>query len=335
MQLDDDLPWYRLLIDWPSIANKVRSLFQDEGPYLLPRNSVPPDKLSSHSAAENDAIINVNGTAQWGAPSDDLRVLKSGDTMTGDLTIANAGDATLTIAADTDNAGGEDHNPTLLMTQDGGAVSAKLGIGDTNLMYLEPWGSAPQVYYKSPSSGLYYEMWHDANAPDVPDRMDTSEGSWRDIAQAQGRITGGLVSGNRVFAAGGGDVFASGGSMLTVPFIRLDPADYGTVPGKTLKIRMVAVCAVNDTAPGVSFGMRLYPVTLPSGGAGALVATMGAFAVANPPFLTPAANSITEAEGTADDFPAAGIYALGVSNSGATAASSMTHFTVRLQYAWE
>ena len=52
------------------------------------------------------------------------------------LHIASTGDATIKLEADTDNAGGEDHNPKLELVQDGGGTTASIFLDQYNILNM-------------------------------------------------------------------------------------------------------------------------------------------------------------------------------------------------------
>lgn len=90
-------------------------------------------------------------------------VAKAGDTMLGNLTISNAGDVTLLLEADTDNAGGEDHNPTIIFSQDGGAIVGHVGLSSSNVMYARPlaFGAGDDNFYHMSAAGTTNKFLHE------------------------------------------------------------------------------------------------------------------------------------------------------------------------------
>ena len=76
----------------------------------------------------------------------------------GSFTISSTGSATLTIAADTDNATSEDENPTLVMTQDGGLFYSHVGVnGSVNNKFTGATANTSYIY-----SALGFQIATDA-----------------------------------------------------------------------------------------------------------------------------------------------------------------------------
>lgn len=105
------------------------------------------------------------------------------------------------------------------------------------------------------------------------------------------------------------------------------------VAGKTTNLRIRAVLAVNNTAPGVNMTFALYPVSSLGGGTDQISYTLGALAGNGAAFTTPAAQSGTAVAGAA--FMLSGLasvtHVLGVSLNGAFAANSYASATVTLE----
>lgn len=105
--------------------------------------------------------------------ADNRFVNVTGDTMTGNLTIdqGTAGDANLTLRADTDNNDEGDH-PSIRFKQDGDLVDWRIGIGRTdtdvsgnasNSIFITSLaGSHDGIRYSSDGT-TSYEIWHQGN----------------------------------------------------------------------------------------------------------------------------------------------------------------------------
>ena len=103
----------------------------------ISNNNVP--KFTS-GVADND-FLRVDGTAIEGRSasevlSDIAAMPLAGGTFIGNVTLQNAGDVTLTLEADTDNAT-ESDNPSLVLSQDGGGTVSSLKLGSGNSTILE------------------------------------------------------------------------------------------------------------------------------------------------------------------------------------------------------
>lgn len=69
------------------------------------------------------------------------------------LSLSDIGDVTLIIEADSNNSGGEDDNPTVLLSQDGDAVQGLLGItGNAGTRYTSALGNA--LFMEAKSDGV-------------------------------------------------------------------------------------------------------------------------------------------------------------------------------------
>ena len=133
----------------------------------ISNNNVP--KFTS-GVADND-FLRVDGTAIEGRSasevlSDIAAMPLAGGTFTGNVTLSNVGDVTLTLEADTDNAT-ESDNPSLVLSQDGGGTVSKLrlnGVNDTifeahtngNLHFQD---SSARDYFKGIPAGAV-ELYH-------------------------------------------------------------------------------------------------------------------------------------------------------------------------------
>jgi hypothetical protein len=119
--------------------------------------------------------------------------------------------------------------------------------------------------------------------------------------------------------------------------IYIDDADYPAVSGKTRKLRISAQLYTNDTAPGMTFTVGLYPLTRPasSGGDGFVIFTVGTVTASSTAvFTTPTADLASNVSSSEFAFPADGHYAIGVSLTGGTGlivAAAEALLTTKLQ----
>lgn len=106
-------------------------------------------------------------------------------------------------------------------------------------------------------------------------------------------------------------------ALQMVKLLAINAADLA-VTGKTAKLVIEQILAVNHVAPGINFVAKLFPITMVAGSStannmnfqkGAAIASLEAAVNA------PAALSITRAESGEVTLPADGIYALGVTTS--------------------
>lgn len=118
----------------------------------------------------------------------------------------------------------------------------------------------------------------------------------------------------------------------TADFFYIDPDDF-SVAGYSTKLRLVAACAVNDTAPAMTLTIGLYPVTNLTGGVNVNNPNFGTVISGSTiAFASPAANSESAQTYTSDfNLPAEGWYGLGVNASAAMAANSVAILPVRLE----
>lgn len=128
-------------------------------------------------------------------------------------------------------------------------------------------------------------------------------------------------------------IIASGQDVTDIPKLLLHwvAADHA-VTTKTLKMRMRAHCLVNSIAPGVTFKVGLYPVSLSGGLGGRSNITLGAVVAGSQvTFAAPGASSINP--GVSGDFtiPADGLYVVGLNLSAGIPAGSTVTFAAQLQ----
>lgn len=158
--------------------------------------------------------------------------------------------------------------------------------------------------------------------------------SYRPLLEAAGSITDGQAAGTYALAAGDPVAATGAGILYPLKLIHLAAADFPSRNDLTVGLRIGAILAANDTAPGGDFTVALHPVTRPasSGGAAALIYTIGAaIAGSAVTFTAPAADDLL-AQATADfALPADGFYCLGLVTTAAIAASAHVHINAQLQ----
>lgn len=132
-------------------------------------------------------------------------------------------------------------------------------------------------------------------------------------------------------------VTLTGVGVAAVPtIIDIKAADYPTVMGLTVKLRINAIVSTNDFAPGTTFTFGLYPVTRPavSGGANVLIYDLGTVVTGSngAQAVTPAADTSVSYYSSEFSLPSDGLYTIGLLTSVATVAtSSRVHFSLELQ----
>jgi hypothetical protein len=163
-----------------------------------------------------------------------------------------------------------------------------------------------------------------------------NNGAWKTIFQANFR-TGSTESAGTLYVpiAGSGQLIASGTTTTGgVPMLVFNPSHY-SVAGKTLQLRLLIGCLVNNVAPAITItaNLRVISSTVGSGGSGAINYTVGsAVSGSDVAFVSPAANASVQNSAIFTP-PVAGNYALGAIVSGAPAANSGTNLTASIQYA--
>lgn len=158
---------------------------------------------------------------------------------------------------------------------------------------------------------------------------------YRTVAEASGSHIAGRVAGTYFFGEGDALAISGTGTLYPPVLIYIDSADFPTVDGLSPKLRVEAIVAVNDTAPGGggSFTFGLHPVTTPatSGAAGVRIWTVGsAVASSTTAFATPAADSAARQVSSDFALPSNGLYVLGMVSSATVNGSSHMHMTARL-----
>lgn len=117
--------------------------------------------------------------------------------------------------------------------------------------------------------------------------------------------------------------------------IHLNASEFGTVTGRTAKIRVKGWVRTNAVSPGINFTFALYPVATWNGASGAQpgVATLGT-AVCSTTLNNPGASAFAHSESSDADYPADGAYVATFSTSGANAANSLPIAKCFLQARW-
>jgi hypothetical protein len=157
--------------------------------------------------------------------------------------------------------------------------------------------------------------------------------SYRSLLEVAGSHVATKVAGT--YAIGYGDPLAvSGtGTLYPIGLVHIVAADYPTINGYAPKLRVRATVAVNAVAPTGNFTVGLYPVTSGGGGAAVKIYTMGTLVSgsAATTVTTPAANSMTNVNGSDFALPADGVYCLAVVTTATIATSSLVHVLAKLQ----
>jgi hypothetical protein len=148
-------------------------------------------------------------------------------------------------------------------------------------------------------------------------------GQWRTIDTQGSGIGGNETVGLKLISDSSSFVLPAGTSLPNghARFLMFDPADHA-VSGLTTKLRIRAGIGVNNTAPGATFTIGLYPVTF-AGADANLVPTLGTIVSGSGAALTtPAANAEVMAVSSEFDVPAAGLYMFAVDITGGTVAAA-------------
>lgn len=105
--------------------------------------------------------------------------------------------------------------------------------------------------------------------------------------------------------------------------------------GYSCEIRVIGTVHTNTTAPGVNFTFGVTSIAAAAAGAGLSGWTLGGSPIATAVVTAPGAASIVSTVGsTASGFSTDGPYALYVTNSGSTAASSFQGIHIEVQMRW-
>jgi hypothetical protein len=210
-------------------------------------------------------------------------------------------------------------------------------------------GSTAQVYGISRAT----QVWTFVQSPILPTptagdnstkgattayaRQAAPNASYRTILDSSCSHTAAKATGTYGMGQGDPAAVSGTGTLYPLNLIYIDSADFPSVDGLAAKLRVRAVLATNDVAPGATFVIGLHPVTRPnpSGGAGLVIYTIGAaIAGSTVTYTTPAADGPATPQQASADFalPANGLYVLGfVQSVGALAASSHVHMSAQLQ----
>lgn len=167
-------------------------------------------------------------------------------------------------------------------------------------------------------------------------RLIAPNNSYRNLFERESSHTAARANGTYAIASGAPAPISATGTLAPWGVFYFDPADYPTIDGLTLKLRVRGQVSVNDTAPAASFVIALHPVTHTgaTGGAGLQLWTISAAVASSAAttVTTPAADSTTQVVGSDFSAPVAGWYCLGfVQSGGAIAANSHLHIAAQLQ----
>lgn len=169
--------------------------------------------------------------------------------------------------------------------------------------------------------------------------IDPSQGymTYKDVHRAKGTVESAAPQASTYLLSSSGSrsIAAVGTTAWTRDHLfYLDPADYN-VTGRSTVLRGRAYIVNNATAPTTNFTLGLYPVTTVGGltTVETSISAIGSVVTGSTAaFVAPAASSATPAVVSGDfAFPTAGLYAIGVVNSGASAAASRPTFFYDLQ----
>lgn len=146
------------------------------------------------------------------------------------------------------------------------------------------------------------------------------------IAERIGRIPSGLVAFTwllrRATVTTISNIIASTTNPSVDALIPFDPADFAAGP-RTVQLRLRVDLLVNDVAPASDLTFDVRPMTASNGGADVAACTIGAAELGSDvTFVAPAANSVSRLAATFE-APVAGRYAIVLTNSATTAASSI------------
>jgi hypothetical protein len=151
--------------------------------------------------------------------------------------------------------------------------------------------------------------------------------SYRVIEFASGSHIAGLVAGTYMLPGGQADLVSGASALYPITLIPIFAADYPSVNGLAVKLKVRAIVSVNGVAPTGNFTVGLYPVTSGAGGAGVKIYSVGSLVSgsAASTVTAPASSSITNAVGSDFAIPSDGIYCLAVVTTATIATSSLVH----------
>lgn len=169
----------------------------------------------------------------------------------------------------------------------------------------------------------------------VPDSKlaSSNNATYRTIFQATG-LSQAAMSAVMFSPAANGTMYQSGASGTTTPVIFPFAAASYTVPGKTTKLRVIAVIGTNSIAPTVGLITGLAPVTAVAGAASAFTSTISTTWVtgSNTTLAAPAASTRFTVTGADFTVPADGYYALGaMPAAGGMTPTSLQSYSLFLQ----
>jgi uncharacterized protein YaiE (UPF0345 family) len=173
------------------------------------------------------------------------------------------------------------------------------------------------------------------NIEDTTNILAPNNATWKNYMSCRTFMVAGQVVGTYI-AATGAQAVISTGNLQAAPFIFPNSAELA-VPNKVTKLRLVAVCAVNATAPTATFAPQLRSASTVAGGAAAITYSFGGVGASTVTFTTPAANSLQRLEGAEvllSDLvgsPSVTTFAI-VTTTATIAASSLVAFDLSLQY---
>jgi hypothetical protein len=161
-----------------------------------------------------------------------------------------------------------------------------------------------------------------------------ADGAWRPIGpegysnmtSGYAQVTDAILYGEQVLALGSGASVAG--------LFQLDPAWLPDVPGKTKKIRCGFNIHTNAVAPGRDVTVALKPKGNRGGASGATPTLTSVGAAVCSAVAASAALGATDdenADSAEADFPAAGLYVMTLTTSGAFTAGATAYFRWRVQ----
>lgn len=182
-----------------------------------------------------------------------------------------------------------------------GTLANRPAAGVQGRIYAATDQTPPRVYYDSGSA------WFDIGV--------TNDASYRILAQTQSGFDNTSPHGSGwIMGASGKPVQV--GNNLTVPGMSGIPiidivGSELSISGKTAKLSISAVVAVNNVAPAVSYTFSIVPLASVGGISGQIILNTGA-AVVSAVFAAPAASTITKAVSADVNLPADGQYVVQV-----------------------
>jgi hypothetical protein len=255
-------------------------------------------------------------------PSDPI----NGDQLSGQVSAAVG--KTLDVQVDTTTA-----TATGTITEaDRSAIQAAINA----YIYLPPSVGSPVVTTKVALQIGNVDNTHDVDKPvstAAASVLNATLATARTIMEASGSHIAAKVAGT--YWLGMGDPLAVSGTGVLYPIqaIGLIASEFPSINGLPPKLRIRGALTVNGTAPTGNFTVGLYPVTKGGGGAGVSIYNLGAVIAASQPatISAPVSSRANTFSGADFDFPADGVYCLGVLTTATVATSSLVHVVARLQ----